>query len=54
MAEINETLCEAIDIIAKAVVANVSYDRTILCKVIDDSKYADGEYIVSENNITLF
>ena len=45
-----ETLCEAMDIIAKERLASLQYDTTIICTIIDDSRKKEGVYKVSNGN----
>ena len=44
-----EVLCEAVDTIIKERLNGISFDKTILCTIIDDSDRNNGRYIVSEN-----
>ena len=49
-----ELFCEAVDTIVQERLSRISFDKTILCTIVDDSKRAQGKYIVSENNKTKF
>jgi hypothetical protein len=46
----NEILCQAIDTIVGKRIAEISYDQTIVCTIIDDSKKANGQYKVQSND----
>ena len=45
-----ETLCEAMDIIAKERLASLQYDTTIICTIVDDSRKKEGVYKVSNGS----
>lgn len=49
-----EVLCEAVDTIIKERLNSISFDRTILCTITDDSLRSQGIYKVSENGKTIF
>lgn len=46
--EIVESLFQAIETIAKKEMSGLAYDKTILCKVTDDTYRSKGEYTVSD------
>ena len=46
--EIVESLFQAIETIAKKQMSRLAYDKTILCKVTDDTYRSKGEYTVSD------
>ena len=50
MNSINENLCQAIDIIVQERLSHISFDTTILCKIVDDSKKEQGIYIVKSDD----
>ena len=54
MTNYGELFCEAVDTIVKERLAHVSFDKTILCTIIDDTNRLQGLYIVSENDLKLF
>ena len=47
---ISENLFQAIDILTSQKISNLKYDKTLLCKITDDSKKARGEYLVSDGS----
>ena len=49
-----EVLCQAVDEIVRKRLEGISYDQTILCTVVDDSKREQGIYVVTNNNTTKF
>lgn len=49
-----EVLCQAVDEIVRKRLEGVSYDQTILCTIVDDSKREQGIYVVTNNNTTKF
>lgn len=49
-----ELFCAAVDTIVQERLTHVSYDRTILCTIVDDSERAQGLYTVTENDSTKF
>ena len=49
MNNINENICQAIDIIIQERLSHISFDTTVLCKVVDDSKKEQGIYIVKSD-----
>ena len=49
-----EVLCQAVDEIVRKRLEGVSYDQTILCTIVDDSKREQGIYTVTNNNTTKF
>ena len=44
-----EIFCQATEILAQHLIEKVSFDRTILCTIIDDSEKENGKYRVSNN-----
>ena len=48
----NDNLCEAINIIVKASINELSFDKTIVCTVTDDSEKAFGKYTVTDGSTT--
>ena len=54
MPDYGELICTAVDTIVKERLNSISYDRTVLCTIVDDSQRAQGLYIVSENDQTKF
>lgn len=49
-----EVFCEAVDEIVRKRLEGISYDSTVLCRVVDDSKREEGLYVVTHNNTTKF
>ena len=49
MSNIAENICEAINIISTEKLNGLSYDKTVVCTIIDDSKRDKGIYIVKED-----
>jgi hypothetical protein len=49
-----EVFCEAVDEIIRKRLEGISYDSTVLCRVVDDSKREEGLYVVTHNNTTKF
>ena len=49
-----EVLCQAVDEIIRTRLEGISYDQTILCTIVDDSKREQGIYTVTNNNTTKF
>lgn len=49
-----ELFCAAVDTIVQERLTHVSYDRTILCTIVDDTERAQGLYTVTENDSTKF
>lgn len=47
-----ESLFQGIDIIVSKRLEDVSYDKTIMCKIVDDSNKKNGEYRVTDGSIT--
>lgn len=47
----NEILCEAIDVIVKNRLSAVSFDKSIVCTIVDDSEKTKGHYIVTDGTI---
>ena len=45
---IGSSFCEAVKIISESVLDGVKYDKTIKCKIVDDSNAKKGEYVVSD------
>jgi hypothetical protein len=43
-----ENICESIEIISKSLLEGLSYDKTVVCTIIDDSKRSKGIYTVKE------
>lgn len=56
MAEQNygEIICQAVDEIVRTRLEGISYDQTILCTIVDDSRRSEGIYTVTSNNRTRF
>jgi hypothetical protein len=56
MAEQNygEIICQAVDEIVRTRLEGISYDQTILCTIVDDSRRNEGIYTVTSNNRTRF
>ena len=50
MSNVSENLFQAMDIIIAERLNGLNYDKTILCKIEDDSKKDKGEYIVSDGS----
>lgn len=46
-----DALLDSFGIIAKQIVSELQYDKTILCQVIDDSKKSQGQYTVSDGSL---
>ena len=51
MSNIIEDLSYVIKDIAESVVSSVSYDKTIVCSIIDDSDSKNGHYYVSDGSV---
>lgn len=49
-----EVLCQAVDEIVRTRLEGISYDQTILCTIVDDSKREQGVYVVTNNSTTKF
>lgn len=49
-----EVLCQAVDEIVRTRLEGISYDQTILCTIVDDSKREQGIYVVTNNSTTKF
>ena len=49
-----EILCQATDILAHSIIDKISFDKTILCSIIDDSNKKSGEYKVSNGSSSFF
>ena len=47
-----EIFCQATEILAQHLIEQVSFDKTILCTIIDDSEKELGKYRVSNNEVT--
>ena len=45
-----DALLDSFGIVAKQIVSELQYDKTILCQIVDDSKKSQGQYIVSDGN----
>lgn len=52
MSNVSENLFQAMDIIIAERLSGLNYDKTILCKIEDDSKKDKGEYIVTDGSST--
>ena len=50
--QIQENICEAIKLIIDAELQELSYDKTVICTIIDDSKKNEGKYKVSEGSVS--
>ena len=48
----NEILCQAIDTIVAKRISEVSFDKTILCTITDNSKKENGEYTVTDGSVS--
>lgn len=48
----NEILCQAIDTIVAKRISEISFDKTILCTISDDSKKENGEYTVTDGAVS--
>lgn len=44
----SEIFCESTKIIAEGILNGISYDKTIICTILDDSNRQQGEYLVSD------
>ena len=49
-----DIFCDAVSTIVQGHLQGVSFDRTVLCKIADDTQREQGVYIVTENNSTKF
>jgi hypothetical protein len=49
-----EILCQAVDEIVRTRLEGISYDQTILCTIVDDSRRKEGIYTVTNNNRVRF
>ena len=54
LVDYGELFCEAVDTIIQERLSQVSFDKTILCTITDDSLRSQGIYTVSENEKTVF
>ena len=54
MNDLGEIFCEAVDTIIKERIAEISFDKTVLCEIIDDSRRDKGQYIVIMNDTAKF
>ena len=52
MSNVSENLFQAMDIIIAERLNGLNYDKTILCKIEDDSKKDKGEYVVTDGSST--
>lgn len=52
MSNIAENICEAINIISTEKLSGLSYDKTVVCTIIDDSKRDKGIYVVKEGSVS--
>ena len=53
--EITETLLEAVDTVIGARLAQLPYDKTIICTIVDDSQSGIGKYrVTADNGVNLF
>ena len=52
MNQISENLFSAIDIIIQERLKNLSYDKTLLCTIVNDSNKYSGKYSVTYQNLT--
>lgn len=52
MAEYNEILCQAIDTIVKERLAQIKFDETISCVIVDNTERKKGKYRVQYGSIT--
>lgn len=52
MALTSEELFQAMQIVAEEVVTGMGYDKTILCKIVDNSQRETGKYMVSDGSNT--
>ena len=48
----NEILCQAIDTIVAKRISEISFDKTILCTISNDSKKESGEYTVTDGAVS--
>lgn len=49
-----EVICQAVDEIVRRRLEGITYDSTILCTIVDNSRKTEGIYTVSNNNTTKF
>lgn len=47
----SEILCQAVDTIVTQRLSAISYDQTIICTIVDDSKREQGIYVVSNGSV---
>jgi hypothetical protein len=47
-----ESLFKGIDIIVGKRLEEISYDKTIVCTITDDSNRKNGEYVVTDGTMT--
>ena len=47
----NEILCQAVDNIVTNRLKDISFDKTIVCDIIDDKDSANGRYVVTDGSI---
>ena len=50
MIDYGELFCEAVDTIVQERLTHVSFDKTILCTIVDDTNRSRGLYTVTEND----
>ena len=54
MNKIDETLCEAIDLIVNKRLEGTTFDKTILCTITDNSERGKNKYLVSDGSVSFF
>ena len=47
-----DQLLDSFGIIAEQIISNLSFDKTIVCVIVDDSRSSFGEYVVKYDNAT--
>lgn len=51
---LSETICQATEIIAENLIRQISFDKTISCKIIDDSQKDKGKYLVESESAQFY
>jgi hypothetical protein len=51
MSDCLESLFQGVDILIDKKLETISYDSTLICTVVDDSRKKDGVYKVSDGNV---
>ena len=49
----SEQVLQAVDMVVQQRLNNISFDKTILCKIVDDKQKDSGQYIVEYENMKM-